>query len=124
MVFGGFSGGFIATAAYDGRHVYGATALGDYGRFEGGGEVHCDPGNPRDTPTQEPSVHAFKAATGAVLWQASKAASFGATTVAGSMTFNCPAFGAVVQVRKASTGSLLDQAALPDELLVRGGHRR
>lgn len=113
VVFGGFSGGFIATTAYDGRHVYGSTALGDFGRFEGAGMVHCDPGNPRDTPTQEPSVHAFDASTGAVLWQASNAASFGSTTVAGSMTFNCPAFGAVVQVRSATSGSLLDQTTLP-----------
>ncbi len=113
VVFGGFSGGFIATTAYDGSHVFGSTALGDYGRFEGAGQVHCDPGNPRDTPNQEPSVHAFNASTGAVRWQASQAASFGATTVAGSMTFNCPAFGAVVQVRSAASGALLDQTALP-----------
>ncbi len=113
VVFGGFSGGFIATAAYDGTHVYGSTSLGDFGRFERGTQVHCDPGDPRDTSNQEPSVHAFAAATGAVLWQESNAASFGATTVAGGMTFNCPAFGAVVQARSAATGSLLDQAALP-----------
>ena len=114
VVFGGFSGGFIASEAFDGTHVYGSTAIGDFGRFEGGGEVHCDPGNPRDTPEQEPSVHAFVASTGAVAWQASGAASFGPTTVAGSMTFNCPAFGDVVQVRAAATGSLIDQAALPN----------
>ncbi len=113
VVFGGFSGGFIASAAYDGHRVYGSTALGDFGRFEGGGEVNCDPGNPRDTPMQEPSVHAFNAATGAVAWQSTQAASFAATTVAGSMTFNCPAFGDVVQVRAASDGHLLDQSPLP-----------
>ncbi len=113
VVFGGFAGGFIASAAYDGHRVYGATALGDYGRFEGAGEVFCDPSNPRDTPTQEPSVHAFSAGSGAVAWEEKGAASFASTTVAGAMTFNCPAFGAVVQVRAASTGALLDQAALP-----------
>lgn len=115
VVFGGFSGGFIATAAYDGKRVYGATSIGDFGRFEGNGEVHCDPGNPRDTPEQEPSMHAFIAAHGAIAWQASHAASFGATTVAGSMTFNCPAFGPYVQVRSADTGRVLDQAALPND---------
>jgi hypothetical protein len=31
VVFGGFSGGFVATAACDGRRVYGATAIGDFG---------------------------------------------------------------------------------------------
>lgn len=115
VVFGGFSGGFIATAAYDGHRVFGSTAIGDYGRFEGNGEVHCDPGNPRDTAEQEPSVHAFNAANGSIAWQASNAASFGATTVAGPMTFNCPAFGPVVQVRLAANGKLLDQAALPND---------
>ncbi len=113
VVFGGFSGGFIATAAFDGRHVYGSTSLGDFGRFEHGTQVHCDPGNPRDTSTQEPSVHAFDAATGKVDWQATKAGTFASTTVAGGMTFNCPAFGALVQVRRAATGSVLGQAPLP-----------
>ena len=69
-MFGGFAGGFIATTAYDGRRVYGATALGDFGKFEKGTQVLCDPSDPRDTPMQEPSVHAFDAATGAVAWQA------------------------------------------------------
>jgi polyvinyl alcohol dehydrogenase (cytochrome) len=113
VVFGGFSGGFIATAAFDGTHVYGSTALGDFGRFEHGSRTYCDPGNPRDTSDQEPSVHAFNAGNGHVVWQASKAASFGATTMSGGMTFNCPAFGPVVQVRAAATGALLDQAAIP-----------
>ncbi|MGH9095939.1 MAG: hypothetical protein ACRDWB_00790, partial [Acidimicrobiales bacterium] len=76
-------------------------------------QVLCDPGNPRDTSNQEPSVHAFAAATGKVVWQATMAGSLAATTVAGGMTFNCPAFGAVVQVRSTANGSLLDQTALP-----------
>ncbi|MGH9080749.1 MAG: PQQ-binding-like beta-propeller repeat protein [Acidimicrobiales bacterium] len=113
VVFGGFSGGFVATAAYDGNFVYGSTALGDAGRFERGSQVHCDPGNPKDTTTEEPSVHAFEAGNGRVRWQASRAGSFAATTVAGGMTFNCPAFGAVVQVRSAGSGSLVDQAPIP-----------
>ena len=50
VVFGGFSGGFIATTAYDGQRVYGATALGDFGRFEKDPQILCDPSNPRDTP--------------------------------------------------------------------------
>lgn len=113
VVFGGFSGGFIATGAFDGSHVYGSTALGDFGRFERGSQVHCDPGNPRDTSDQEPSVHAFDARNGHILWQATHAASFGSTTVAGGMTFNCPAFGPVVQVRASTTGTLLGQASIP-----------
>jgi polyvinyl alcohol dehydrogenase (cytochrome) len=114
VVFGGFSGGFIATAAYDGRRVYGATALGDFGRFEHGSTVFCDPGNPRDLATEEPSVHAFDAATGTIRWEADHAASFSPTTVAGGMTFNGPALGPpALEVRLASTGALIDQAALP-----------
>ena len=83
VVFGGFSGGFIATTAYDGHRVYGSTAIGDFGNFEKGTQIFCDPGNPRDPAMQEPTVHAFDAATGAVAWQADNAASFAPTTVAG-----------------------------------------
>jgi polyvinyl alcohol dehydrogenase (cytochrome) len=114
VVFGGFSGGFIASAAYDGRFVYGATAIGDFGRFEGAGQIFCDPGNPADLPMQEPSVDTFDAATGKVVWQALHAASFAPTTVAGGMTFNGPALGgAVLNVRDDTTGKLIDQVALP-----------
>jgi polyvinyl alcohol dehydrogenase (cytochrome) len=101
VVFGGFSGGFIATTAYDGQRVYGATAIGD-------------PSNPRDKLAQEPSDHAFDAATGAVQWQADLAASFSPTTVAGGMTFNGLALAAsAVQVRDARNGHLIVQVTLP-----------
>jgi polyvinyl alcohol dehydrogenase (cytochrome) len=89
VVFGGFSGGFIATAAYDGARVYGATAIGDFGRFEGFGDLGCEPGNPSDTPAQEPTLHAFDAKSGAVDWQATATPSFGPASVAGGMTFVC-----------------------------------
>ena len=114
VVFGGYSGGFIATAAYDGHRVYGATALGDFGKFEGANEVLCDPGNTRDLPTQEPTMNSFDAATGAVTWQADGEASFSPTTVAGGMLFNGPALHTpLLDVRDARTGTLVDQAALP-----------
>ena len=114
MVFGGFSGGFIATTAFDGHHVYGSTALGDFGRFEKGTQVLCDPGNPRDTAMQEPTVHAFDAGHRGRQWQADNAASFAPTTVADGMTFNGPALGVgVLQVRDAATGGLLDSVDLP-----------
>ena len=41
--YGGFSGGFIGSTAFDGERVYGATALGDFGRFEGFGSLGCMP---------------------------------------------------------------------------------
>jgi polyvinyl alcohol dehydrogenase (cytochrome) len=111
VVFGGFSGGFIGTTAYDGRAVYGATALGDYGRFEHGQTLTCEPGNPADAPMQEPSVHAFDARSGQVLWQADQGASFGPTTVAGGLTVSGVALRDEVDVRDAATGSLV--ARLP-----------
>jgi outer membrane protein assembly factor BamB len=112
VVFGGFAGGFIATAAFDGERVYGSTALGDFGRFERSGMVRCDPADPRDTAFQEPTVHAFDAGTGGVLWQKQRSASFSPTTVAGGMTFNGPALRDLVQVRDADTGKLLAQLPL------------
>ncbi len=116
VVFGGFSGGFIATTAYDGTRVYGATAIGDFGRFESNGskQTRCDPSNKRDTLSQEPTDHAFDAATGAVAWQENLAASFSPTTVAGGMTFDGLALsGTAVQVRSARTGKLIAQVKLP-----------
>jgi len=96
----------------DGTRVYGATATGDFGRFEGAGEVYCDPSNPRDTPIQEPSMHSFEARNGSIAWQADKAASFSPTTVAGGMTFDGLAGGPVLQVRDAKSGKLLDGVSL------------
>jgi polyvinyl alcohol dehydrogenase (cytochrome) len=114
VVFGGFSGGFIATTAYDGQRVYGATAIGDFGRFERSNQILCDPSNPRDVAEQNPTDHAFNAQTGAVIWQANQTASFAPTTVAGGMTFNGLALIApAIQVRDAATGRLLVQVKLP-----------
>ncbi|MCU1450489.1 MAG: Pyrrolo-quinoline quinone repeat-containing protein, partial [Acidimicrobiales bacterium] len=48
VLFGGLAGGFLGTPSFDGHRVYGATALGDLGRFEGFGTLGCQPGNPRD----------------------------------------------------------------------------
>lgn len=107
VVFGGFSGGFIATTASDGARVYGSTAFGDFGRFESNGPRLCDPSDRRDTQFQNPSAHAFDARTGKVRWQASLAYSVAPTTVAGGMTFNGLALHAVVEVRDAATGRLV-----------------
>ncbi len=114
VVFGGSSGGFIGTPAYDGQRVYGATGLGDFRPRKGGAVPVCNPSDPRDTVTQNPTDHAFDARTGAVLWQASGAASFNATTVAGVLTFNGPALAAKsVDVRDAATGRLIVRVGLP-----------
>ena len=112
VVFGGFSGGFIGTAAFDGHRVVASTAIGDFGRFEGHGATYCQPGDPRDQPMQEPSVHAFDGATGAVLWEQRNAASLSPTTVAGGLAFNGPALRPTLQVRDAGTGGLVTELPL------------
>jgi polyvinyl alcohol dehydrogenase (cytochrome) len=111
VVFGGLSGGFLATTAVDpvGARVYGATALGDFGRFEGFGTPSvCKPGNLADLPVQDPSQYAFDAATGKVVWRSGLSQSFGPLTVAGGMTFVGSAVAHQVQIRDAHTGSLID----------------
>jgi polyvinyl alcohol dehydrogenase (cytochrome) len=114
VVFGGASGGFIGTTAFDGARVYGATALGDFLPRKGGGNAVCDPRDPRDTASQNPTDHTFESATGAVEWQDNGFASFSPTTVAGGMTFNGPALAAAaVEVRDAATGRLVAQIGLP-----------
>jgi outer membrane protein assembly factor BamB len=106
VVFGGSAGGFVATAAYDGGRVYGSTALGDV-------DGPCAPGGPRDTQFQEPTVHVFAARTGTVVFQDSGSASFGPTTVAHGLMFNCPALNAVLNIRAATTGTKVAQVELP-----------
>jgi outer membrane protein assembly factor BamB len=107
VVFGGGAGGFIGTSAYDGTRIYGSTALGDFP------PPVCDPRNPADTPFQEPTVHAFDASSGHVVWQQTGGGSFAPTTVAGGMTFNSLALKPELQVRDAPTGALVDQVPLP-----------
>jgi hypothetical protein len=74
----------------------------------------CDSADPLDTEFQEPSVHAFDAATGAVKWQADHGASFSATTIAGGMMFNGVALAAeAIDVRDASSGRVVAMIGLP-----------
>lgn len=114
VVFGGSSGGFIGSTAYDGTHIVGATALGDFLPRANGKNIVCDPSDPRDTATQDPSDHAFDAANGSIVWQADGVASFGATTIAGGMAFNGLALAATaIQVRDVGTGALLAQIPTP-----------
>jgi len=112
VVFGGSSGGFIGTTAYDGEHVYGATAIGDFNPTKNGLKL-CDASITRDMPTQNPTDHVFDRKTGAVVWQANGAASFAPTTVAGGMVFNGLAGSKVIQVRDSATGQVLVQVELP-----------
>ncbi|HYA68207.1 MAG TPA: PQQ-binding-like beta-propeller repeat protein, partial [Acidimicrobiales bacterium] len=113
VVFGGSSGGFIGTTAYDGQRVYGATGIGDFNPSPHGLQL-CDPSNPHDKAAQSPTDHVFDAATGSVVWQVNAASSFAPTTVAGGMMFNGLALAKqVIQVRDAATGRLVVQVSLP-----------
>jgi polyvinyl alcohol dehydrogenase (cytochrome) len=82
VVFGGGSGGFIASAAFDGTHIYGGTGLGDFG-----GSL-CMPNNPNDMLIENPSFHAFDAATGTVEWENNTANTFAPTSISGGAVFN------------------------------------
>ena len=113
VLFGGFSGGFLGSSAFDGTRIVGATALGDFGRFEGFGSLGCDVGNPNDRPIQEPSIHAFNPATGAVEWQGHLSQSFGPTTLAGGMSFVGTGILRSIQIRNARTGLLIHTIPLP-----------
>ena len=107
VVFGGQAGGFIGTTAYDGHHVVGSTAIGDFG-----GPL-CDPGNPRDKAVQEPNVYEFSSRTGRVLWRGKRGASFAPTTIAGGMAFNGVALAPDVIVRDITSRRILVRLRLP-----------
>ena len=106
VVFGGQSGGFIGTTAYDGSHVVGSTALGDFG-----GPL-CDPSNPRDQSFQEPTAHGFDVGTGSVLWQGTGVPSFAPTTVSNGMAFSGVALSPMVVVRDVANGNVLVKLAV------------
>jgi outer membrane protein assembly factor BamB len=90
VVFGGFDGGFFGGAAFDGQHqqLFSATGLGDGNPFSVPLSGFCtnNPRDPRDTPLQEPSMHALNAADGRILWQKPQNHSFGATSLGGANT--------------------------------------
>lgn len=118
VVFGGNSGGFYGGAAFDGTHLFSATALGD---FSVDGSV-CDPANPNDLPIQEPSMHAFDAMTGQILWQQNQNQSFAATTLANGVIFSSFTFPGLppdfipvheLLARDARNGQLLAHFPLP-----------
>jgi len=115
---GGFSGGFIGSTAFDGERAYGASALGDFGRFEGFGSLGCMPiatnsdGHP-DLVIQEPSLHALDAANGNVVWQGLLSQSFGPTVVGGGLVFVGTGVTAQIHIHDASTGLPLKVIQLP-----------
>jgi polyvinyl alcohol dehydrogenase (cytochrome) len=109
VVFGGLSGGFIGTTAYDGRRVYGATGFGMLGQSP---SSSCPQTMDPRYQLQDPSLHAFNA-DGTMAWQQRASQSVGATTVAGGMTFVGLAASPQVEVRDAASGGLLRSLPLP-----------
>jgi len=85
VVFGGSSGGFFG-AAFDGAHIFAATALGD-------GDIYtqtglCEPSNPADTFLQEPSLHALAVQDGSILWEQTQNHSVAPTSLANGVVFS------------------------------------
>jgi outer membrane protein assembly factor BamB len=113
VVFGGMAGGFFGAAAFDGAHLFSATAIGDYNPPS---LSVCDPSNPRDTPIQEPSMHAFTATSGEVRWEQTVNLSVAPTSLAAGVVLS----GTVgllappaLQAYDARTGQLLASFQLP-----------
>jgi outer membrane protein assembly factor BamB len=113
VVFGGFSGGFIGSTAFDGTRIYGGTGYGDFGA------TLCDPSNPRDLALQDPSFHAFNLTNGAIEWERDFSYTFGASTVANGVVFNGTAglpgtpLVPALQAFDATTGQLVGEFPMP-----------
>jgi len=115
VVFGGSSGGFFG-ASFDGHKIFAATALGDGNIIDQSGL--CNPSDPRDTFLQEPSMHAFAVASGAIEWQATRNQSTAPTSVANDVVFSgligINGFG--LNAYNTYTGQLLRQIAMPSSV--------
>ena len=107
VVFGGSAGGFIGSTAFDGQRAYGGTALGDFG-----GQP-CDPNDPRDTPTQQPTMHAFDPTARTVAWEQNGPPAFGATSVANGVVLVGALFPPSLRAFDAGSGTLLAQITMP-----------
>ena len=107
VVFGGSAGGFIGSTAFDGQRAYGGTALGDFG-----GQP-CDPNDPRDTPFQQPTMHAFDPIARTVPWEQNGPPAFGATSVANGVVFVGALAPPALRAFDAGSGTLLAQITMP-----------
>ena len=103
VVFGGSSGGFIGSTAFDGQRVYGATAFGELGNTNG----VCDPSDPRDTVLQEPAMHAFDPVAHTVPWEENGPQGVGASSVTNGVVFAGQVAPGALNAFNAQTGMLL-----------------
>ena len=115
VVFGGNSGGFIATTAFDGQRIYGGTGFGDIP-----GPI-CDPSNPRDTLIQEPSFHALDLQSGAIDWEGFLNYTFAPSTVGNGVVFNGWAgfpslVPASLRAYNAASGQIVAEFPMPGEV--------
>jgi polyvinyl alcohol dehydrogenase (cytochrome) len=109
VVFGGFSGGFIGSTAFDGQRVYGGTAFGELGNPAGA----CDPSDPRDTPVQQPTMHAFDPFAHTVPWEMNGAPVFGASSVANGVVFAGTILPPSLRAFNAQSGVLISSITAP-----------
>ena len=109
VVFGGFSGGFIGSTAFDGQRVYGGTAFGEVGNPSG----VCDPSNPRDTVLQQPTMHAFDPTARTVAWEQNGPPAFGASSVANGVVFVGALIPPSLRAFDAASGTPLNQITMP-----------
>jgi len=107
VVFGGSSGGFIGSSAFDGQRVVGGTAFGELG-----GSI-CDPSNPRDTFIQQPTMHAFDPLAKTVLWEDDGAATFGPSSVGNGVVFVGSLLPPALRAFATDGGRLLSTIAMP-----------
>src|SRR5947208_10032522 len=107
VVFGGFAGGFIGSTAFDGQRAYGGTALGDFG-----GQP-CDPNDPRDTPVQQPTMHAFDPTARTVAWEQNGPPAFGASSVANGVVFVGALIPPSLRAFDAASGTPLQEFTMP-----------
>jgi polyvinyl alcohol dehydrogenase (cytochrome) len=87
VVFGGSIGGFFGGAAFDGKHIFSSTAVGDF-QPKSPTKVCTDPPAPGDTLPQDPSMHALNVANGSRYWERPLNYSFGATTLANGVVLS------------------------------------
>lgn len=112
VVYGGQDGGFIGSTATDGQRVFGGTGYGELGA------PACDPSNPADSDLQDPSMHAFDLATGAVLWEGYGAYTFAPSAVSSELVFTGTAglgafLPASLRIYDKATGDVLLDLAQP-----------
>jgi len=107
VVFGGFAGGFIGSTAFDGQRAYGGTGLGDFGGSP------CDPNDPRDTPFQQPTMHAFDPIAHTVPWEQNGPPVFGATSVANGVVLSGALVPPALRAFDAGSGMVLAQITMP-----------